>query len=101
MLNIYTSAVVKMLKRVMHTAECRQEARAYAEAAGWDSSDIGFIATRLCRAWPKFVRDMVSQARAFALLCRSLVPMAGKKPHRKIVITQGDSLSKLARENFS
>ncbi|CAE7770391.1 ADK2 [Symbiodinium pilosum] len=42
------------------------EARAYAEAAGWDSSDIGFIATRL-----------------------SLVPMAGKKPHRKIVITQG------------
>ncbi|CAE7191796.1 Adenosine kinase 2 [Symbiodinium microadriaticum] len=42
------------------------EAQAYAEAAGWDSTDVAFIATRL-----------------------SLVPMSGKKPHRKVVITQG------------
>ena len=42
------------------------EARAYAEAAGWDTQDVSFIATRL-----------------------SLVPMAGGKPYRKVVITQG------------
>eukprot|EP00438_Fugacium_kawagutii_P023751 Skav215445 [mRNA] locus=scaffold2193:44342:48071:- [translate_table: standard] len=43
-----------------------QEARAYAEAVGWESADLEFIATRL-----------------------SLVPMAGKKDWRKVVITQG------------
>ncbi|OLQ03397.1 Adenosine kinase 1 [Symbiodinium microadriaticum] len=42
------------------------EARAYAEAVGWDTEDVEFIATRL-----------------------SLVPMAGSKPYRKVVITQG------------
>lgn len=42
------------------------EARAYAEAVGWETSDVEFIATRL-----------------------SLVPMAGKKDPRKVVITQG------------
>jgi len=42
------------------------EAAAYAEAAGWDSKDVEFIATRL-----------------------SLVPMKGGKPPRKVVITQG------------
>lgn len=42
------------------------EAQAYAEAVGWDTKDVEFIATRL-----------------------SLVPMAGDKPPRKVVITQG------------
>lgn len=42
------------------------EARAYAEAVGWDTTDVEFIATRL-----------------------SLVPMKGGKPHRTVVITQG------------
>merc|ERR1719188_2782866 len=42
------------------------EARAYAEAVGWDTTDVEFIATRL-----------------------SLVPMKGDKPPRKVVITQG------------
>merc|ERR1719222_564960 len=42
------------------------EARAYAEAVGWESTDVEFIATRL-----------------------SLVPMKGNKPPRKVVITQG------------
>jgi adenosine kinase len=42
------------------------EARAYAEAGGWETEDVEFIATRL-----------------------SLVPMAGDKPPRKVVITQG------------
>eukprot|EP00913_Durusdinium_trenchii_P016997 g15982.t1 len=42
------------------------EAQAYAEAVGWDTQDVEFIATRL-----------------------SLVPMAGNKPYRKVVITQG------------
>merc|ERR1739842_226251 len=39
---------------------------AYAEAVGWDTTDVEFIATRL-----------------------SLVPMAGSKAPRKVVITQG------------
>jgi len=42
------------------------EALAYAEAVGWESQDIAFIATRL-----------------------SLVPTKGNKPPRKVVITQG------------
>mmetsp|Transcript_37971 Transcript_37971/g.90816 ORF Transcript_37971/g.90816 Transcript_37971/m.90816 type:complete len:340 (-) Transcript_37971:191-1210(-) len=42
------------------------EAKAYAEAVGWETEDVEFIATRL-----------------------SLVPMAGNKPPRKVVITQG------------
>ncbi|CAE8702771.1 unnamed protein product, partial [Polarella glacialis] len=42
------------------------EAVAYAEAAGWDTTDVESIANRL-----------------------SLVPMAGNKPARKVVITQG------------
>merc|ERR1712178_503127 len=42
------------------------EAQAYAEACGWDTKDVEFIATRL-----------------------SLVPMAGNKGPRKVVITQG------------
>eukprot|EP00440_Ansanella_granifera_P031463 gb/GFBE01034159.1/.p1 GENE.gb/GFBE01034159.1/~~gb/GFBE01034159.1/.p1 ORF type:complete len:340 (+),score=124.42 gb/GFBE01034159.1/:1-1020(+) len=42
------------------------EAQAYAEAVGWDTTDVEFIATRL-----------------------SLVPMAAGKPPRKVVITQG------------
>lgn len=42
------------------------EAQAYAEAVGWETTDVEFIATRL-----------------------SLVPMAGNKPPRKVVITQG------------
>jgi len=42
------------------------EAQAYAEACGWDTQDVEFIATRL-----------------------SLVPMAGDKKPRKVVITQG------------
>lgn len=42
------------------------EALAYAEAVGWDTTDIEFIATRL-----------------------SLVPSAGNKGPRKVVITQG------------
>merc|ERR1712186_288146 len=42
------------------------EAQAYAEAVGWETTDVEFIATRL-----------------------SLVPMKGDKPPRKVVITQG------------
>lgn len=42
------------------------EAQAYAEAVGWDTTDVEFIATRL-----------------------SLVPMKGDKRPRKVVITQG------------
>jgi len=42
------------------------EAVAYAEAVGWDTKDVEFIATRL-----------------------SLVPSKGGKPPRKVVITQG------------
>merc|ERR1712190_383378 len=42
------------------------EAKAYAEAVGWETEDVEFIATRL-----------------------SLVPGAGNKPARKVVITQG------------
>jgi adenosine kinase len=42
------------------------EAQAYAEAVGWETKDVEFIATRL-----------------------SLVPMKGDKPPRKVVITQG------------
>jgi len=42
------------------------EAQAYAEAVGWDTTDVEFIATRL-----------------------SLVPMKGDKGPRKVVITQG------------
>jgi len=42
------------------------EAQAYAEAKGWETKDVEFIATRL-----------------------SLVPMQGNKPPRKVVITQG------------
>lgn len=42
------------------------EAVAYAEAVGWDSQDVEFIATRL-----------------------SLVPMKGNKAPRRVVITQG------------
>lgn len=42
------------------------EAQAYADAVGWDTKDVEFIATRL-----------------------SLVPVAGNKPPRKVVITQG------------
>jgi len=42
------------------------EALAYAEAVGWDTTDIEFIASRL-----------------------SLVPMKGNKGRRKVVITQG------------
>merc|ERR1712039_732068 len=42
------------------------EARAYSEAVAWESDDVEFIATRL-----------------------SLVPMAGDKPPRKVVFTQG------------
>merc|ERR1719203_1146687 len=42
------------------------EAQAYAEAVGWDTTDVEFIATRL-----------------------SLVPGEGGKPPRKVVITQG------------
>jgi len=42
------------------------EAQAYAEAVGWETKDVEFIATRL-----------------------SLVPMAGNKRPRKVVITQG------------
>jgi len=42
------------------------EARAYAAAAGWDTADVEFIATRL-----------------------SLVPMGAGKPPRTVVITQG------------
>jgi len=42
------------------------EAQAYAEAVGWDTKDVEFIAIRL-----------------------SLVPMIGEKPNRKVVITQG------------
>merc|ERR1711879_121734 len=42
------------------------EAQAYAEAVGWETTDVEFIATRL-----------------------SLVPMKTGKPPRKVVITQG------------
>jgi adenosine kinase len=42
------------------------EAQAYAEAVGWETTDVEFIATRL-----------------------SLVPSTGGKPPRKVVITQG------------
>merc|ERR1719210_3295960 len=42
------------------------EAQAYADAVGWDTKDVEFIATRL-----------------------SLVPMKGGKKPRKVVITQG------------
>jgi adenosine kinase len=42
------------------------EAQAYAEAVGWESTDVEFIATRL-----------------------SLIPSAAGKPPRKVVITQG------------
>merc|ERR1712190_95671 len=42
------------------------EAQAYAEAVGWETTDVEFIATRL-----------------------SLVPMKGGKLPRKVVITQG------------
>jgi adenosine kinase len=53
------------------------EARAYAEAAGWESTDVEFIATRL-----------------------SLVPMEGDKAARKVVITQGADDTVVAERGF-
>ena len=49
------------------------EAWAYAEAVGWETRDVEFIATRL-----------------------SLVPMASKKAPRKVVITRGKEPTVLA-----
>jgi len=63
----YCRAVVeKLLPSVDYLFGTALEARAYADAVGWETTDVEFIALRL-----------------------SLVPMAGDKPYRKVVITQG------------
>jgi len=62
----FRAVVEKLLPAVDYLFGNESEAQAYAEAVGWDTSDVEFIATRL-----------------------SLVPMAGDKPYRKVVITQG------------
>merc|ERR1711972_22576 len=62
----FRAQIDKLLPAVDYLFGNEDEARAYAEAAGWESTDVEFIATRL-----------------------SLVPMKGGKPPRKVVITQG------------
>jgi len=62
----FRAQLEKLLPAVDYLFGNEDEARAYAEAVGWESQDVEFIATRL-----------------------SLVPMQGGKPPRKVVITQG------------
>jgi len=62
----FRAQLEKLLPAVDYLFGNEDEARAYAEAVGWESDDVEFIATRL-----------------------SLVPMKGGKPPRKVVITQG------------
>jgi len=62
----FRAQLEKLLPAVDYLFGNEDEARAYAEAVGWESADVEFIATRL-----------------------SLVPMKGGKPPRKVVITQG------------
>merc|ERR550514_1978261 len=62
----FRAVLEKLLPACDYLFGNEDEARAYAEAVGWDTTDVEFIATRL-----------------------SLVPMAGGKPPRKVVITQG------------
>jgi adenosine kinase len=62
----FRAVIEKTLPAVDYLFGNETEARAYAEAVGWETEDVEFIATRL-----------------------SLVPGAGNKPPRKVVITQG------------
>jgi len=62
----FRAQLEKLLPSVDFLFGNEDEARAYAEAVGWESKDVEFIATRL-----------------------SLVPGKGNKPPRKVVITQG------------
>jgi len=62
----FRAQLEKLLPAVDYLFGNEDEARAYAEAVGWETTDVEFIATRL-----------------------SLVPMKGGKPPRKVVITQG------------
>merc|ERR1712217_14690 len=62
----FRACVEKTLPACDYLFRNETEARAYAEAVGWDTTDVEFIATRL-----------------------SLVPMELGKPPRKVVITQG------------
>ncbi|CAJ1371444.1 unnamed protein product [Effrenium voratum] len=71
---VFRSVLEKALPHVDYLFGNETEARAYATAVGWDTADVAFIATRL-----------------------SLVPMAGKKPPRHVVITQGAEPTVVAR----
>jgi adenosine kinase len=62
----FRAVIEKTMPAVDYLFGNETEAQAYAEAVGWDTTDVEFIATRL-----------------------SLVPMAGNKAPRKVVITQG------------
>jgi len=62
----FRAQLEKLLPATDYLFGNEDEARAYAEAVGWETTDVEFIATRL-----------------------SLVPMKGGKPPRKVVITQG------------
>jgi len=62
----FRAQLEKLLPAVDYLFGNEDEARAYAEAVGWETTDVEFIATRL-----------------------SLVPGKGNKPPRKVVITQG------------
>jgi len=62
----FRAQVEKLLPATDYLFGNETEAQAYAEAVGWDTTDVEFIALRL-----------------------SLVPMKGDKPARKVVITQG------------
>merc|ERR1712151_1394863 len=62
----FRAQLEKLLPAVDYLFGTEDEARAYAEAVGWETTDVEFIATRL-----------------------SLVPGKGNKPPRKVVITQG------------
>lgn len=62
----FRAQLEKLLPAVDYLFGNETEAQAYAEAVGWETTDVEFIATRL-----------------------SLVPMKGGKLPRKVVITQG------------
>merc|ERR1719291_1293608 len=62
----FRAQLEKLLPQTDYLFGNETEAQAYAEAVGWETKDVEFIATRL-----------------------SLVPSAGSKPPRKVVITQG------------
>ena len=62
----FRAQLEKLLSATDYLFGNETEAQAYAEAVGWETTDVEFIATRL-----------------------SLVPGKGNKPPRKVVITQG------------